>query len=104
MRTRSFLALLLGPLLMLSLVGCATGGKKTARKPKVTPEARMAIKHYKLGIDSYTNSRYAEAINHWKITLEKDPANPNAAEYIGRAENMLKATGKPVPTNTAAKN
>jgi len=96
-------ALLVGAL----LAGCSGAPKKTGRsgaaKKPVTPAERLALKHYKLGIDSYANDKYAEAISHWKVTLANDPANANAAEYIGRAENMIKAVKnapKPKPTAT----
>lgn len=95
--------------LVFFLSACASSGAKKTATPKKhvpTPAERLAIKHYKLGIDAYANDKYAEAINHWKVTLANDPENPNAAEYIGRAENMLKAVKgakkrkapKPTPT------
>jgi hypothetical protein len=86
-------SLILGSVLSFALLGCAAGAKKTSyRKPPPTPAERLAIKHYREGIDAYANDHYAEAITHWKLTLANDPQNPNAALYIARAENMLKAT------------
>jgi hypothetical protein len=87
--------LLRATLLSLALWGCAAAPpKKSASNHKAppTPAERLAIKHYKEGIDAYANDHYAEAIDHWKLTLANDPQNPNAAQYIARAENMLKAT------------
>ena len=100
-KSRVFKTYLLNAALVVALLGCAASTAKThsTKNPASTPASRLAIKHYKMGIDSYANSRYSEAISHWKITLEKDPQNPNAAEYIARAENMLKIVG-----NKSAKN
>jgi hypothetical protein len=86
---RRTLFLSLGLALLLS--GCATSrAGKSARKPAPTPSEKLAMRHYKMGIDAYANTQYSEAIKHWKVTLDKDPENPNAKEYIARAENMLK--------------
>jgi hypothetical protein len=100
--------ILLSSFLGLALFGCASAPAKknnANRKPPLTPAQRLAIKHYKEGIDAYADDHYAEAITHWKLTLANDPQNPNAAEYITRAENMLKATkghkkAAPTPTPT----
>lgn len=82
----------------LTLGACASTPKaKKAEARKKAAEMKLAIKHYHQGIDAYTNSRYAEAIKHWRVTLEKDPANPNAKEYIERAENVLTNLGQKVP-------
>jgi outer membrane protein assembly factor BamD (BamD/ComL family) len=99
-RPRSFVLIL--SLAVLALAGCAStkqAEKAAARKKQA--ELKLALKHYKQGIDAYTNSRYAEAINHWRITKEKDPDNTMAAEYIQRAENVLKNLGQKVPTAPA---
>jgi hypothetical protein len=93
MKLRGFKALCWGLFLYAALAGCASTPKKVShKKPPLTPAERLALKHYKMGIDAYANTRYSEAINDWKVTLANDPSNPNAAEYINRAERMLKAT------------
>ncbi len=82
----------------LLLGGCAgtqQAQKAEARKKRV--EMKLALKHYKQGIDAYTNSRYAEAIQHWRVTLEKDPQHEKAGEYIERAETVMKNLGQKVP-------
>ena len=105
MNLRSLKALRWGVLFFAVLAGCASTPKKPHHKPAPTPAERLALKHYKLGIDAYANTRYSEAITHWKATLANDPTDatsltPNAAAYIGRAEMMIKATksASPVPT------
>jgi len=97
MRTQRFAILLV--LSSALLLGGCVSAKKTAHRKKapVTPEQQLALKEYHLGIDAYTNSRYAEAIKHWQVTVAKDPENDKAPEYIERAETMLKALGKKVP-------
>jgi hypothetical protein len=98
MSLKSLRALGGGLILCAALSACAANKtvakRESAHIAAPTPAERLALKHYKLGIDSYANDHYAEAISHWKITLEKDPQNPNAAEYIARAEKMLKAVSK----------
>jgi hypothetical protein len=98
MKLRGFKAFGWGVLVCAALAGCASTPKKTAHhKPAPTPAERLALKQYKMGIDAYANTRYSEAIKHWKLTLANDPTDAtavtgNAAAYIGRAEAMLKAT------------
>lgn len=87
----------------LLLTGCASTGAKKAAQRKKSAEMRLAVKNYKEGIDAYTNSRYAEAIKHWRITLEKDPTNPNAQNYIQRAETVLKNLGQKPPPDVKKK-
>jgi outer membrane protein assembly factor BamD (BamD/ComL family) len=96
MKLRRSLAALL--CLAVLAAGCASmkNSEKAAQRKKQA-ELKLALKHYKQGIDAYTNSRYAEAITHWRITQEKDPSNTMAAEYIQRAENVLKNMGQPIP-------
>ncbi len=106
MRTRTVKALC-GALLALGLLNAcaptkATVTKVSTRKPPPSPAELNAIKHYKLGIDSYANDKYAEAISHWKTTLKNDPTNTSAADYIVRAQNMLKVV-KAAPKKPAAK-
>jgi hypothetical protein len=97
MRSLSLNAMALTALLGFCLAGCASAPKKSHKKPVPTPAERLALKQYKMGIDAYANTRYSEAIKHWKLTLANDPTDAtdvtgNAAAYIGRAEAMLKAT------------
>lgn len=88
-------ALLGGFLITLTLSACAPAPPVTkthlAKRPAPTPAEQTALRHYKMGIDAYANDQYAEAISHWKVTLANDPTNLNAADYIARAQNMLKA-------------
>jgi hypothetical protein len=108
MKLRRSIALCWGLLFFAALAGCASAPKKVSHhKPAPTPAERLALKQYKMGIDAYANTRYSEAIKHWKLTLANDPTDEtnvtsNAAAYIGRAEAMLKATKdiKPGPTST----
>jgi outer membrane protein assembly factor BamD (BamD/ComL family) len=90
---------LLSALLCAGLIaGCATGkSAERAAARKKQAELKLALKHYKQGIDAYTNSRYAEAIEHWRITQAKDPSNTMAGEYILRAETVMKNLGQTPP-------
>lgn len=83
---------------LLSGACVSTAKAKKAEQRKKAAEMKLAIKHYHQGIDAYTNSRYAEAIKHWRVTLEKDPANPMAGEYIERAEKVMINLGQKPPT------
>jgi outer membrane protein assembly factor BamD (BamD/ComL family) len=73
-------------LICLLASGCATHKVKHGNR-RIHQEA---LEHYHMGIDSYTNSSYAEAIRQWKITLKLDPNFPNARNYILRAEKADK--------------
>lgn len=71
--------------------GCASPQSKKAEVRKKKKIELQALKHYRMGIDAYTNTRYAEAISEWKKTLELEPEHPNAALYIDRAEKARQA-------------
>lgn len=96
MKLRRTLAVLVA--LAVLAAGCASMQKsEKAAQRKKQADLKLALKHYKQGIDAYANTHYAEAIQHWRITQEKDPSNTQAAEYIQRAENVLKNLGQKVP-------
>ena len=75
--------------------GCASPQAKKAELKQQQKHKKkieiQALTHYRKGIDAYTNTRYAEAITHWKKTLELEPEYPNAKEYIDRAEKAQTA-------------
>jgi len=78
---------------VLLAAGCASGPKaKKAEAHKQKKIELQALKHYRLGIDDYVNTRYAEASLEWKKTLELDPKNANAALYIERAEKAQRSS------------
>jgi Tfp pilus assembly protein PilF len=77
--------------LVLTLGACSTQQKRKAEIKKQKKIQLQAMKHYRLGIDDYVNTKYAQAITEWKQTLVLDPENPNAKEYIERAEKAQKA-------------
>lgn len=75
------------------VAGCAS----SPPKPKAETKHQLyleAEQHYHRGIDAYTNSRYAEAIRQWQLTLDYEPGYPNVRQYIARAkraENSITA-------------
>jgi hypothetical protein len=86
------LALALALLGLFSLSACAPSARMRRADEQKRKKIEMeALKHYRLGIDAYTDDRYAEAINEWKQVLALDPKYPNAEDYIKRAETMEKA-------------
>ena len=84
MRNRFYLSILLT--VAISLSGCAGAKAKKAALQKKKKIEMAAELHFHQGVDSYVNSRYAEAIKEWKKTLELQPDHANALEYIKRAE------------------
>jgi Tfp pilus assembly protein PilF len=78
-------------LIALLATGCASTPQKKRQAQHQKKKLQLeALQQYRLGIDSYSDDRYAEAIQAWKKTLEIDPNYPNAKEYIERAEKVEK--------------
>jgi hypothetical protein len=77
------------PLILLICAGALVAG--CASTPPKTKETKHQLyleaeQHYHRGIDAYTNSRYAEAIRQWQLTLDYEPGYPNVHQYIARAQ------------------
>lgn len=77
--------------LPLSLaLGCASLHHHPKAAARPAPDPKFALQQYRLGIDAYSNSRYAEAIRHWRQAQGMDPHLPRVQEYINRARSMIK--------------
>jgi hypothetical protein len=91
-------------LVLFAALGCAHGPKKPTPGQRRRLE-KHALMHYRLGIDAYTNSRYAEAIFQWKETLKYQPDFPNVKDYIERAKRAdktlksIKSEPEPLPNS-----
>jgi outer membrane biogenesis lipoprotein LolB len=85
---RLFIFLILASLLLNACASSQAHRAEIRRQKKIQLQA---LKHYRMGIDDYVNTKYAEAISNWKQTLDLDPNYPNAKEYILRAETAQKS-------------